>query len=191
MLPDRPSIFPAWRDQAEAPELHDQVLHDRVELLVPARAQEDVVELVVQVEAAAKVLLLRGGLNLAVDRLHLRQVGLREVVAAHRAAYPSGSFQVVEVGDGRAATGKATDGPLARHHRDEAFRLQLAERLPDRRPADPETCRPARVPRCGCRGRSWPLTMALRIVSTIRCEASCGRRSGFSAFFNGLPRPQK
>src|SRR5512141_850347 len=139
MLPDRPLDLPRHgEDQAEAPELHDQVLHDRVELLVPAGAQEDVVEFVVQVEQPPKVLLLRLGLDLAVDRLHLRQVGLlARLDRAPRRVSLEDHLQVVEVGDVALRQG-CDDGSLARHHGDEARRFQLTERLPDRRPADPE-----------------------------------------------------
>src|SRR5512135_243078 len=139
MLPDRPfDLSRHGEDQAEAPELHDQVLHERVELLVPAGAQEDVVELVVQVEQPAKVLLLRRGLDLAVDRLHLREVGLGEGRGrAPRRVPLKDHLQVVEVGDVARGQG-GDDGPLPGHHADETFRLQLTERLPDRRPADPE-----------------------------------------------------
>src|SRR3990172_4435106 len=154
MLPDRPLDPPRHgEDQAEPPELHDHILDDRVQFLVPAGAQEDVVELVVQVEQPAKVFFLRRGLDLAVDRLHLRQVALLEGLDGAPGRVPlEDHLQVVEVGDVLRGQG-GDDRTLSGHHGDEAFRLQLAERFADRRPADPELVREFRFRDAGSGGQ--------------------------------------
>ena len=85
-------------DEMEPVKLRDQVLNDRVELVISAGAKEDLVKFVVKIEHATKVLFCGRCLYLPVDPFHLHQVVFRKVLCRKPRCVPlEDHLQVEEV----------------------------------------------------------------------------------------------